>query len=55
MGELRHTMQLDGYAFEHELKTRSIPVGQARARAGASTGRDTAGGAASLDGTKLPA
>jgi cation diffusion facilitator CzcD-associated flavoprotein CzcO len=35
----RHTMQLDWYAFERELKTRSIPNGQARARAGAPTGR----------------
>ncbi len=39
----RHTMQLDWYAFEHELKTRSIPAGQARARAGASTGAGLAG------------
>jgi cation diffusion facilitator CzcD-associated flavoprotein CzcO len=39
----RHTMQVDWYAFEHELKTRSIPAGQARARAGAPTGRALAG------------
>jgi cation diffusion facilitator CzcD-associated flavoprotein CzcO len=39
----RHTMQLEWYAFEHELKTRSIPAGQARARAGAATGAATAG------------
>src|ERR1700730_17979441 len=39
----RHTMQLEWYSFEHELKTRSIPAGQARARAGAPTGRDAAG------------
>jgi hypothetical protein len=38
----RHTMQLDWYAFERELKTRSIPNGQARARAGAPTGRSLA-------------
>ena len=45
----RHTMQLDWYAFEHELKTRSIPAGQARARAGAATGRELAGRAARAD------
>jgi hypothetical protein len=39
----RHTMQLEWYSFEHELKTRSIPAGQARARAGAPTGVATAG------------
>jgi cation diffusion facilitator CzcD-associated flavoprotein CzcO len=39
----RHTMQLDWYAYEHELKTRSIPAGQARARAGAATGAALAG------------
>jgi cation diffusion facilitator CzcD-associated flavoprotein CzcO len=44
----RHTMQLEWYTFEHELKTRSIPAGQARARAGAPTGRDTAGRGAAL-------
>jgi cation diffusion facilitator CzcD-associated flavoprotein CzcO len=44
----RHTMQLEWYTFEHELKTRSIPAGQERARAGAPTGRDTAGRAAAL-------
>ncbi len=38
----RHTMQLDWYAFERELKVRSIPNGQARARAGAPTGRSLA-------------
>jgi hypothetical protein len=42
----RHTMQLEWYSFEHELLTRTIPAGQARARAGAATGRDTAGRAA---------
>ncbi len=39
----RHTMQLDWYAFERELKARTIPAGQARARAGARTGRSLAG------------
>ncbi len=46
----RHTMQLEWYGFEHELKTRSIPAGQARARAGASTGRAAAGRAEALLG-----
>jgi hypothetical protein len=45
----RHTMQLDWYTFEYELKTRSIPAGQERARAGAPTGRDTTGRAAELE------
>jgi Flavin-binding monooxygenase-like len=44
----RHTMQLEWYGFQHELNTRSIPAGQARARAGAPTGRSSAGRAASL-------
>ncbi|MGO8906418.1 MAG: flavin-containing monooxygenase [Solirubrobacteraceae bacterium] len=44
----RHTMQLEWYAFEHELKTRSIPAGQARARAGAPTGCASAGRAGAL-------
>ncbi len=39
----RHTMQLEWYAFQHELNTRSIPAGQARARAGAATGLAAAG------------
>jgi cation diffusion facilitator CzcD-associated flavoprotein CzcO len=43
----RHTIQLDWYAFERELGTRSIPAGQARARAGAATGLSLAGRAAS--------
>jgi cation diffusion facilitator CzcD-associated flavoprotein CzcO len=43
----RHTMQLDWYAFERELEHRSIPAGQARARAGAPTGRSLAGRARS--------
>jgi hypothetical protein len=45
----RHTMQLEWYGFEHELKTRSIPRGQERARAGAATGRNTAGRARTLE------
>ena len=28
----RHTMQLDYYVYEHELRKRVIPEGQARAR-----------------------
>jgi cation diffusion facilitator CzcD-associated flavoprotein CzcO len=44
----RHTIQLDWYAFERELKSRSIPAGQARARAGASTGLALAGRATAL-------
>jgi hypothetical protein len=44
----RHTMQLEWYGFQHELLTRSIPNGQARARAGAPTGRDAAGRGAAL-------
>ncbi len=51
----RHTMQLEWYAFEHELMTRSIPAGQARARADARTGRETAGRAAALDASELAA
>jgi hypothetical protein len=51
----RHTMQLEWYAFEHELLTRSIPLGQERARAGATTGRDTAGRAAARSASQLPA
>jgi thioredoxin reductase len=51
----RHTMQLEWYGFEHELKTRSIPAGQARARSGAPTGRDAAGRAAALHAAELPA
>jgi Flavin-binding monooxygenase-like len=42
----RHTMQLEWYSYEHELKTRTIPAGQARARAGAASGRDATGRAA---------
>jgi cation diffusion facilitator CzcD-associated flavoprotein CzcO len=44
----RHTMQLEWYSYEHELKTRTIPAGQARARAGATSGRDAAGRAAQV-------
>jgi cation diffusion facilitator CzcD-associated flavoprotein CzcO len=51
----RHTMQLEWYAFEHELKTRSIPAGQTRAHSGAPTGRGTAGRAARLQAAELPA
>ncbi len=51
----RHTMQLEWYAFEHELNTRSIPAGQARARAGAPTGRALAGRAAALEAQELSA
>jgi cation diffusion facilitator CzcD-associated flavoprotein CzcO len=47
----RHTMQLEWYTFAHELQTRSIPAGQARARAGAPTGRAVAGRAAALQST----
>ncbi|HMH46362.1 MAG TPA: hypothetical protein VK538_01490, partial [Solirubrobacteraceae bacterium] len=48
----RHTMQLEWYGFEHELKMRSIPAGQARAR-GAATGLAAAGRAAVLEGAAL--
>ena len=51
----RHTMQLEWYAFQHELNTRSIPAGQARARAGAATGLAAAGRGAALEGAELPA
>jgi cation diffusion facilitator CzcD-associated flavoprotein CzcO len=51
----RHTMQLEWYAFQHELLTRSIPAGQARARAGAPTARDAAGRAATLSLSGSPA
>jgi hypothetical protein len=51
----RHTMQLEWYAFQHELNTRSIPAGQARARSGAPTGRSTAGRAAALEASGLAA
>jgi thioredoxin reductase len=51
----RHTMQLEWYGFEHELKTRSIPAGQARARAGAPTGALAAGRGAALAATDLVA
>ncbi|HEY3866671.1 MAG TPA: NAD(P)-binding domain-containing protein, partial [Solirubrobacteraceae bacterium] len=51
----RHTMQLEWYTFAHELRTRSTPAGQARARAGAPTGRATAGRAATLADAELPA
>jgi cation diffusion facilitator CzcD-associated flavoprotein CzcO len=51
----RHTMQLEWYAFQHELNTRSIPAGQARARAGAATGLAAAGRGEALKGAELPA
>jgi cation diffusion facilitator CzcD-associated flavoprotein CzcO len=51
----RHTMQLEWYTFAHELLSRSIPAGQARARAGAPTGRAAAGRGAALAGAELPA
>jgi cation diffusion facilitator CzcD-associated flavoprotein CzcO len=46
----RHTMQLDWYAFERDLLTRSIPAGQARARAGMPTGLVLAGRAVAEPG-----
>jgi cation diffusion facilitator CzcD-associated flavoprotein CzcO len=49
----RHTMQLDWYAFERELNARSIPAGQARARAGAATGLALAGRADALEGVTV--
>jgi cation diffusion facilitator CzcD-associated flavoprotein CzcO len=45
----RHTMQVDWYAFERELNSRSIPAGQARARAGTPTGLALAGRTAGLE------
>jgi cation diffusion facilitator CzcD-associated flavoprotein CzcO len=33
----RHTMQLDYYVYEHDLRTRVVPEGQARARARAAS------------------
>jgi len=48
----RHTMQLDWYAFERDLKTRAIPAGQARARAGAPTGASLAGRSAASRGAE---
>jgi hypothetical protein len=30
----RHTMQVDWYLYEHDLRTREIPAGQERARRG---------------------
>jgi hypothetical protein len=51
----RHTMQLEWYGYEHELNTRSIPAGQARARAGARTGAALAGRAAGGAHAELPA
>ena len=51
----RHTMQLEWYGYEYELKKRSIPAGQARARAGAPTGRQAAGRAHAMDRAALSA
>ena len=51
----RHTMQLEWYAFQHELNTRSIPAGQARARAGAPTGRNAAGRTGTFAEAEIPA
>ena len=45
----RHTMQLEWYSYKRELEHRTIPAGQRRARAGAKTGRETAGRAATLE------
>jgi hypothetical protein len=39
----RHTMQLEWYAYQRELLTRSIPAGIERARAGAASGPELAG------------
>ncbi|HMD52008.1 MAG TPA: NAD(P)-binding domain-containing protein [Solirubrobacteraceae bacterium] len=50
----RHTMQLEWYGFQHELLTRSIPAGQARARAGAPTGLACAGRSRELEVAALP-
>jgi len=47
----RHTMQLEWYSYKRELEHRTIPAGQARARAGAGTGRDAAGRGAEEAGT----
>jgi len=51
----RHTMQLEWYGFQRELLTRTIPAGQARARAGAATGAQAAGRADALRGAELAA
>ncbi len=51
----RHTMQLEWYSYERELLTRSIPAGQARARAGERTGRDLAGRARGEPAVEAPA
>jgi hypothetical protein len=39
----RHTIQLEWYSYKRELERRTIPAGQARARSGAATGRQSAG------------
>jgi Flavin-binding monooxygenase-like len=51
----RHTIQVEWYAFQHELLTRSIPAGQARARAGAPTGLAAAGRGTAFAGVETPA
>jgi cation diffusion facilitator CzcD-associated flavoprotein CzcO len=51
----RHTIQVEWYAFQHELLTRSIPAGQTRARAGAPTGLLTAGRGTTFAGVETPA
>jgi cation diffusion facilitator CzcD-associated flavoprotein CzcO len=44
----RHTMQLEWYSYQRELLVRTIPEGQARARAGAPSGTAAAGRAEAL-------
>jgi hypothetical protein len=51
----RHTMQLEWYSYERELLTRSVPAGQARARAGMSTGAGSAGRGRALQEAGVPA
>lgn len=51
----RHTMQLEWYTYERELLTRTIPAGQARARAGAPTGLVSAGRAEAPSGAGVAA
>jgi hypothetical protein len=51
----RHTIQVEWYAFQHELLTRSIPAGQARARGGAPTGLRAAGRGPAFAGAGTPA
>lgn len=51
----RHTIQVEWYAFQHELLTCSIPAGQARARTGAPTGLLAAGRGPAFAGAGTPA